>query len=70
MPWRRSFGDNLVYTDWQRDNYEHAIATVLANARRQHRAGSASRTTTLPGLLRAKVAGASPAWNSWTSPRP
>jgi len=32
QPWRRSFGDNLVYTDWQRDNYEHAIATVLANA--------------------------------------
>jgi creatinase len=20
MPWRRSFGDNLVYTDWRRDN--------------------------------------------------
>lgn len=32
QPWRRSFGDNIVYTDWQRDNFEHAVATVLANA--------------------------------------
>ena len=29
MPWRRSFGDNLVYTDWRRDNYIHAIQEVL-----------------------------------------
>ena len=20
MPWRRTFGDNVVYTDWRRDN--------------------------------------------------
>ncbi|GAB2737562.1 M24 family metallopeptidase [Salinifilum aidingensis] len=32
QPWRRSFGDNIVYTDWQRDNFQHAIATVLADA--------------------------------------
>lgn len=32
QPWRRSFGDNIVYTDWQRDNYQHAIATVLSEA--------------------------------------
>ncbi|MGY5319527.1 aminopeptidase P family protein [Neomicrococcus lactis] len=30
MPWRRSYGDNLVYTDWKRDNYQFAIAEVLA----------------------------------------
>jgi creatinase len=29
MPWRRSFGDNLVYTDWRRDNYIFAIQEVL-----------------------------------------
>lgn len=29
MPWRRTFGDNVVYTDWQRDNYIHAIREVL-----------------------------------------
>ncbi len=59
QPWRRSFGDNLVYTDWQRDNYEHAIATVLADA-----GVSTGRLGVeddhIPGLLRAKVAGAVP----------
>ena len=30
MPWRRSFGDNVVYTDWRRDNFEHGVAQVLA----------------------------------------
>lgn len=25
QPWRRSFGDNLVYTDWQRDNHYRAL---------------------------------------------
>jgi len=28
QPWRRSFGDNITYTDWQRDNYWRAIASV------------------------------------------
>jgi creatinase len=59
QPWRRSFGDNLVYTDWQRDNYEHAVATVLANA-----GVSTGRLGVeddhIPGLLRAKVAGVVP----------
>lgn len=32
QPWRRSFGDNLVYTDWRRDNYAHAVTTVLEQA--------------------------------------
>lgn len=25
QPWRRTVGDNLIYTDWQRDNYFRAI---------------------------------------------
>lgn len=29
MPWRRSFDDNIVYTDWRRDNYFHAVQSVL-----------------------------------------
>lgn len=33
QPWRRSFGDNLVYTDWRRDNYAHAVQVVLEQAR-------------------------------------
>ena len=31
QPWRRSTHDNVVYTDWQRDNYFHAVRTVLAD---------------------------------------
>src|SRR6478735_3814039 len=23
QPWRRTFGSNLTYTDWQKDNYFH-----------------------------------------------
>ena len=34
QPWRRSFGDNLVYTDWQRDNFHRAVAKLTAGARR------------------------------------
>ena len=28
QPWRRSFCDNIVYTDWQRDNYWRAVRSV------------------------------------------
>ncbi|WP_121064941.1 M24 family metallopeptidase [Chachezhania antarctica] len=28
QPWRRSHGDNITYTDWQRNNYWRAIASV------------------------------------------
>ena len=28
QPWRRSYGDNLTYSDWQRDNYWRAICHV------------------------------------------
>jgi len=34
QPWRRSFGENLIYTDWRRDNYAHALQTLLPTARR------------------------------------
>jgi creatinase len=33
-PWRRSFGDNLSYTDWRRDNFFHALQQVLKGAKR------------------------------------
>ena len=29
QPWRRSHGDNLIYTDWQRDNYLRAIVSLI-----------------------------------------
>ncbi len=28
QPWRRSHGDNITYTDWQRDNFWRAILSV------------------------------------------
>ncbi len=34
QPWRRTVGDNLVYTDWQRDNWFHALQTLLPGVRR------------------------------------
>ncbi|SLM94758.1 M24 family metallopeptidase [Brachybacterium nesterenkovii] len=30
MPWRTSYGENIVYTDWQRDNFYYALQQVLA----------------------------------------
>ncbi len=34
QPWRRTFGDNITYTDWRRDNYFYALQQELAGARR------------------------------------
>jgi len=33
QPWRRSFGDNLVYTDWHRDNFFVAVRQALGPVR-------------------------------------
>ena len=30
-PWRRGFGGNLVYTDWQQDNYFRAVKQLIPN---------------------------------------
>lgn len=29
QPWRQSFDDNIVYTDWQRDNYFRALQSLI-----------------------------------------
>ncbi|KUJ80103.1 aminopeptidase P family protein [Ruegeria profundi] len=34
QPWRRSVGENVIYTDWQRNNYWRAVASLLGSARR------------------------------------
>ncbi len=34
QPYRRSFGDNIVYTDWQRDNFYKAVQKLLPDPRR------------------------------------
>ena len=28
QPWRRGYGDNITYTDWQRNNYWRAVLSV------------------------------------------
>jgi creatinase len=33
QPWRRSFGDNITYTDWQRDNFWRVVAGVVGTGR-------------------------------------
>lgn len=33
QPWRRCYGDNITYTDWQRDNYWRAIEHVTGKGK-------------------------------------
>ena len=32
QPWRRTFGDNMVYTDWQKDSYYFALQQLASNS--------------------------------------
>ncbi|WP_170133895.1 aminopeptidase P family protein [Palleronia aestuarii] len=34
QPWRRSVGENIVYTDWKRDNFWRAVREVTGRGRR------------------------------------
>ncbi len=34
QPWRRSVEDNVIYTDWKRNNYWRAVASLTGNAKR------------------------------------
>lgn len=34
QPWRRTFGENITYTDWSKDNYFHAIRSLIKGVRR------------------------------------
>ena len=33
QPWRRCYGDNITYTDWQRNNYWRAIQSVTGSGK-------------------------------------
>ena len=33
QPWRRSFSDNITYTDWERSNYWRAVRSVAGLGR-------------------------------------
>jgi creatinase len=32
QPWRRCFGENLIYTDWKRNNYWRAVKSIIGTA--------------------------------------
>jgi len=34
QPWRRTFGDNVTYNDWRRDNYYKAVRNLMPGAKR------------------------------------
>ncbi|SFE89129.1 creatinase [Sulfitobacter brevis] len=34
QPWRRSYGDNVIYTDWTRNNYWRAVGELMQGAGR------------------------------------
>jgi creatinase len=34
QPWRRTFGDNVTYTDWRRDNFFSAVKSLTKGAKR------------------------------------
>jgi len=34
QPWRRCYGENLIYTDWERDNYLKSIIFVLKKVKK------------------------------------
>ncbi len=34
QPWRRCYGENLIYSDWERDNYLKAIISILKKVKR------------------------------------
>ncbi len=59
MPWRTSYGDNIVYTDWRRDNFYFGLQEALTR-----RGIKATRLgvedDTLPVLLRDKLQAAFP----------
>lgn len=54
MPWRTSYGENIVYTDWQRDNFYYGLQEAL-----KRDGVKASRIGVeddfLPGLTRQKI---------------
>ena len=64
QPYRRTFGENVVYTDWQRDNYFRAASGLLPG-----RAGSASSSTTSRSRAAPSSRRVSPASGSSTSAR-
>jgi creatinase len=59
MPWRRSYGENIIYTDWRRDNFYFGLQEAL-----RQRGITAKRLgledDTVPQLQRERIAAAFP----------
>jgi creatinase len=34
QPWRRTYGNNITYTDWQKDNYFHSVRGLTKDVKR------------------------------------
>ncbi|MEM9652831.1 MAG: M24 family metallopeptidase [Actinomycetota bacterium] len=34
QPWRRTHGENLIYTDWRKDNFFHAVKSLTGDVKR------------------------------------
>jgi len=34
QPWRRCYAENLIYTDWKRNNYWRAVKSIIADSKR------------------------------------
>src|SRR5699024_1344953 len=55
MPWRTSYGENLVYTDWRRDNYYYALQQALAQRGVQNPKRLGIEDDTVPLLTRRRL---------------
>ena len=69
QPWRRSFGDNLVYTDWRRDNYVHAVPRA-GQRRACTAAGSGVEDDHIPRPARPRSPAPCPGWSCRHRRRP
>ncbi|ATG51216.1 creatininase [Brachybacterium vulturis] len=55
MPWRTSYGENLVYTDWQRDNFYYALQQALAQRGVRNPGRLGIEDDTVPQLTRQQL---------------
>ncbi|GAB2540861.1 aminopeptidase P family protein [Brachybacterium huguangmaarense] len=55
MPWRTSYGENLVYTDWRRDNYYYALQQALAHRGVTSPKRLGIEDDTVPQLVRRRI---------------
>lgn len=62
QPWRRSFGNNITYTDWRRDNFYRAVRQLTPGSSGWESSSTMSILTTARRLKRLCLG-----WSSWIS---